>query len=138
MAVLDVNWNPSARQLRQFAVMLAVLLGLVAAWLFRTGQSPTGALAATIAAAASALLAAFRPARMRIVYVAWMVAAFPIGWLVSHLLLAAVFYLVITPIGMIMRICRYDPLQRRFDRQADTYWQPRQDRDDPQRYFKQY
>lgn len=138
MAVLDVNWNPSTRQLRQFAVMLAALLGLVAAWLCWTGQSPPGALAATIAAAASALLAAFRPAWTRIVYVAWMAAAFPIGWLVSHLLLAAVFYLVITPIGLILRICRYDPLQRRFDRQADTYWQPRQDRDDPQRYFKQY
>lgn len=138
MAVLEMNWHPSARQLRQFALMLAALLALLAGWLFWTSPSPTGASAAAVAAAASALLGMFWPARMRIVYVAWLAAAFPIGWLVSHLLLAAIYYAVITPVGLIMRICRYDPLQRRFDRQADTYWQPREERNDPKRYFKQY
>jgi hypothetical protein len=67
-----------------------------------------------------------------------MAAVFPIGWLVSHLLLAAIYYLVVTPIGVMMRVCRYDPMQRRFDRQAATYWKPRRNTDDPQRYFKQY
>ena len=75
---------------------------------------------------------------MRGVYVVWMAAVFPIGWLVSHLLLAAIYYLVITPIGIMMRVCGYDPMQRRWDRQATTYWKPRRDTDDPKRYFKQY
>jgi hypothetical protein len=63
---------------------------------------------------------------------------FPIGWTVSHLLLAAIYYLAIAPIGVIMRVCGYDPMQRRFDRNAETYWKRRQDRDDTKRYFKQY
>lgn len=67
-----------------------------------------------------------------------MVAAHPIGWLISHLLLASIYYAVIAPIARVMRVAGYDPWHRRWDAQAETYWKPRRDRDDPQRYFKQY
>jgi hypothetical protein len=46
--------------------------------------------------------------------------------------------LVITPIGVIMRVCGYDPMQRRCDRNAETYWKRRENQDDTKRYFKQY
>jgi hypothetical protein len=137
---LDINWNPSDKQLRQFSLLLAVLLGGLAGWL--TWKSHSAALVAGLGtvAAAAGLIGLLCPGLMRVVYVVWMAAAFPIGWLVSHLLLAAIYYLVITPIGVIMRVCGYDPMQRRFDRQAKTYWKPRedQDKDDTKRYFKQY
>jgi membrane protein YdbS with pleckstrin-like domain len=137
MAILDVNWNPTAKQLRQFSLLLVVFLAALG-WLFWKSQSPAWAITATTAAVVSGLIGILRPNLMRVVYVAWLAAAFPIGWLVSHLLLAAIYYLVITPIGVMMRICRYDPLQRRFDPQAETYWKPREDRRDSKRYFKQY
>ena len=138
--MLDINWNPSDKQLRQFSLLLAVLLGGLAGWL--AWKSHSAALVAGLGtvAAAAGLIGILRPGLMRVVYVVWMAAAFPIGWFVSHLLLAAIYYLVITPIGVIMRVCGYDPMQRRFDRQAKTYWKPRedQDKDDTKRYFKQY
>jgi hypothetical protein len=34
MALLDINWNPSARQLRQFSLLLAAVLTAVALWLY--------------------------------------------------------------------------------------------------------
>ncbi len=138
MAVLEINWSPTGRQLRQFALLLALLLGGLTGWLVWKAQPLCWVAAAGTAAAVAGAIGVFRPSLMRAVFVGWMVAVFPLGWLVSHLLLAAIYYLIITPIGMLMRFCGYDPMQRRLDRQAATYWQPRQKDDDPQRYFKQY
>ena len=72
------------------------------------------------------------------IFMGWLGAVFPIGWVISHLLLGIVFYLVVFPIGLMMRMFRYDALGRRFDRDAKSYWKKREARDDPRRYFKQY
>jgi hypothetical protein len=71
-------------------------------------------------------------------YIGWMYLAFPIGWTVSHVLLAVTYYLVLTPIGLIMRAVGRDPMRRRLDPEAKSYWiEHRPDRD-PSRYFRQY
>ncbi len=136
--MIDINWNPSARQLRQFALLLAALLIGVASWLYWKSPASGWVAVALSAAGVAGGIGLLCPRLMRIVYVAWMAAVFPIGWTVSHVLLAAIYYLVITPIGVIMRVCRYDPLQRRFDRNAKTYWKRREEQNDTKRYFKQY
>ena len=78
------------------------------------------------------------PGVRRWVFLGWMYAALPIGWAVSHLLLAIVFYLVITPIGLTMHLFRYDPMSRRIDRDAKTYWVRRDPESDMARYFRQF
>ena len=50
-----------------------------------------------------------------------MFAVFPIGWVVSHLLLGVVYFLVLTPIGLTLRALGRDPLERRFDQSASSY-----------------
>ena len=52
-------------------------------------------------------------------------ATTPIGWLLSNGLLAAAYYLLLTPIGMVLRLAGHDALRSRIDREATTYWQPR-------------
>jgi hypothetical protein len=37
-----------------------------------------------------------------------------------------VFYAVVTPMGVAMRLAGRDPMRRRFDRAADSYWIDRQ------------
>ena len=138
MTVFEINWNPSARQLRQFALVLTALLVAAALWLY-VKSAPLHWVAATLLAAVTAGgIGVARPTLMRAVYVVWMAAVFPLGWTVSHVLLAAIYYLVLAPLGVIMRVCGYDPMQRRFDRNARTYWRRREDHDDTKRYFKQY
>lgn len=78
------------------------------------------------------------PAVCRKMYIGWMWAAEPIGWTISHAILGIVFYLVITPIGLVMRGLGRDPMQRKFDRQATTYWQVRQPVTDVKRYYRQF
>lgn len=42
--------------------------------------------------------------------------------LVSPVMMAVIFYLVVTPMGLLMRWRGKDPLHRRFDRAATSYW----------------
>ena len=82
------------------------------------------------------LYTAVRPLQ-RPLYYAWMHMVFPIGWVVSHLALAIVFYGVVTPLGLVMRLFGRDKLERRIDPKAKTYWTERPADTDPSRYLRQ-
>jgi len=138
MAVIDIKWNPTSKELRQFAGLQLIFFALVAAWLHHRVGSSVGAVAVLSVSILACVLGLLWPRCLRWVFVGWILAVFPIGWLVSHTLLAILFYLVFTPVGIIMRLCGYDPMHRRWDRDADSYWKPRTPPDDTQRYFKQY
>ena len=62
----------------------------------------------------------------------------PIGFVVSHIVMAVMFYVILTPVGLVFRLIGRDPLQRRFDRQAASYWVPRERVTDPRRYYRQF
>ena len=78
------------------------------------------------------------PTFMRYVYVTWMALFFPLGWTVSMVILSSIYYLVVSPIGLIMRLCGHDPCARRPDPAATSYWKPRRPAADVQRYFRQF
>jgi len=140
MALLDVNWRPSSSDLRIFAGLLWLfLLGMGAACFYPT-LLDTRLLVLIVATTVMLLVGLLFPALLRPIYLGWMVVAFPIGWCVSHLLMAIIFYLIVTPVGLIMRLVGYDPLYRYFDRSASTYWQRRDTShpEDLERYFRQY
>ncbi len=138
MALLDINWHPVPRDLRIFAGLLIPFGMIVAGILYTRCDSITPSLVMLIVTGVGGLLGLVAPQLIRPVYVVWMALAFPIGWTVSHLLMLAVFYLVITPIGLMMRLCGRDPMQRRWDRSAKSYWLARPRHDDPPRYFRQF
>lgn len=136
MALMEIRWQPSRRELKQFGGLLALLLGGLAFWNRAAGTTVLvvyGSLLLLVA-----LLAWLRPSWLRPVYVAWMCLAFPIGWVVSHLLLAAIFYLLLTPLGWLLSLGGYDPLRRRWDTSLDSYWESRKLSTDPRRYFRQF
>ena len=137
--MIEIKWDPTTRELRQFAgIWFPGFFILVGGYvLHRTGSLPW---AATIWAAAFTVSAVGYavPAFMRWVFVGMTLLAFPIGWVVSHVMLATIFFLVITPLGLVVRLLRGDLLQQQFDRSATSYWLPREPARDPARYFKQF
>lgn len=138
MAITTFNRNPSPADLRTFGRLLVpfvALFGVVVR--LRTG-SAGGALAVWIAGGllAAAFLAV--PAARRPIFVGWSAVTYPIGWLVSHAVLAVVFYLVITPIGVVLRRVSRDPLDRRFEPTRPSYWTERHGVPAVGRYFRQF
>lgn len=78
------------------------------------------------------------PRLRRPVYVGMSLAVYPIGWVLSHVILLAVFMLVVTPIALLLRALGQDPMQRRFDPSMPSYWVPHRPADDFRRYFQQF
>jgi hypothetical protein len=72
---------------------------------------------------------------LRPVHAAWMKFAHALGWLNTRLLLGVFFYLVLTPVALVLRLAGKDLLQQRLDRSARTYWIKREPAQfDPDRY----
>ena len=117
----EVIKPPSRTHLRQFAGLFLVIFGGMAGWRWLHGRHDTSTILLGAAAVIVGIPGMIAPALVRPIYTGWMIAAFPIGWTVSRIILGAIFYVVITPIGMIFRLSGRDAMQRKRRSQA-TYW----------------
>lgn len=133
----DIDRKPTSRTLRQFAALCLIVFGSLAFWQ-GLGRGNT-ALAAVLAAAALTLgpLGLLWPQAIRWVYVGWMMAAFPIGWMISQLLFFAVFFGILTPLALVFRLAGRDLLLRRPCRQRESYWAPKPQPTDSASYLRQ-
>jgi len=136
--VIDLNLNPSKKELRTFGLIALAFLALIGWIVFRrSGSTPIGASIAGVGLILAALGLAI-PQALRPVWIVLMIVNYPIGWVVTHVVMALIFYLVVTPVGVIMRLTGRDPMERAFDRSTKTYWKPRRTDHDSARYLRQY
>jgi len=139
MAVIEINRNPTRRQLNQFGFIwlgFLVLFGAIARFKL---DAPNLALGLWVAALVVPVVGWLIPSVMRAVFLGMSYAAWPIGFVVSHVILALVYYLVFTPVGLAMRIFGYDPMKRGFDEDVSSYWVTRDPAAaEPKRYFRQF
>ena len=132
----DIQFSPSNKTLRQFAGLFLAVFGSLALYEWRAGDDFRLALAYGIAAVTVGGLGLVWPRLVRPVFVGWSVVAFPIGWIVSTLVLGVLFYGIFTPIGLAFRAAGRDVLAlRRQD--ATTYWKVKPAAKDPREYFRQ-
>jgi len=68
-----------------------------------------------------AIWAFMAPDSMRGLYQGWMRVALLIGNTINKIILAIVFYLVIFPMGIVMRMMGKDPMRRSFDKDVASY-----------------
>ena len=130
--------HASPKELRQFAGIMFVCLALLGGLFLWRGKSYFWCffvLSAVFAGLGLALPAALGPVRK-----AWMKLSAVIGWFMSRLILTVLFYLVLTPIGLVLRLLGKDILKVRFAHSSPgTYWVPKPDRDDQnQDYTRQF
>ena len=135
--MITINRNPGAKDLRVFAALLILFVLTVSAlakWRF---DSPVWGMRILYGGLALVLVYLLVPRLRRYIYLGWMFAAFPIGWVVSHLLLATIFYLILTPIGLLLRLMGKD-LMRSRPQDVASYWEAHNPGTDSSRYFRQY
>jgi hypothetical protein len=136
MSLIRINVNPSGRQLLVFAAAWLAFLGVIGAESWHHGRHATAGALWTLAALVP-LVGAFSRAALRFVFVGLSYATRPIGIVVSYVVLALVYYLALTPIGLTMRLLRHDPLARKFEPDAESYWTPRNRTKPVETYFDQ-
>jgi hypothetical protein len=64
--------------------------------------------------------------------------AFPIGFVLSYVIMGALYFLIIGPIAVALRLAGRDPMRRARDPQAASYWTPARPARDKESYFHQY
>ncbi len=138
MAMIEIDRDPSQSALRWFGLLMLLFFCLVGGIVYLKTETLT--VSAWLGGLGVVLCALYYvvPGLRRPLYLGWMYAALPIGWVVSHLLLAAVYYLVLTPIGLLMRLFGWDPMARRLDPGATSYWVAHEAAADRTRYFRQF
>jgi hypothetical protein len=80
----------------------------------------------------------FAPPALRFVYAFWMMLALFLGWIMSRVLLTFVFFLVVTPIGVLQRLCGKRAIEFGFKSEETTYWQSRTTPPVPSDYERQF
>ena len=138
MALIEINKDPSRRELHWFGGIFGIFFGLIGGLIWWRFDAPGVTRVLWVGAATILVFFYAFPKIRRPVYLGWMYASFPIGWVVSHTILALIYYLLFTPMGLLMRLFNRDTMQRRFDRSGKTYWVPHNPQGDPGRYFQQF
>ena len=134
----DIPKNPTGKVLRQFsAAWLVFFLALGARQYFSRGHHQAGLLLGAIAIVIGGL-GLLKPSALRWLFVGWMVLAFPIGWAISQIMLALMFYGLLTPIAFLFRVKGRDLLSRKPSPQRASFWIPKQTPQDVRTYFRQY
>ena len=129
-----VNWRPDARELRRFAVAMLIgfaVLGLLATW--RASGISTGAVVLWIIGVVLAI-AAFVPGLGRVAYLAVYLPTSIIGFVVSNIILTLMFFFVITPLGILLRLMGKDFLQQ----QRQKRWTPITRIKNEDSYYRQF
>lgn len=138
MSLIRIHRDPSRRQLAVFAVGWTLSLVLIG-WLFPLVLGDFSLRAACWGAAVIVpAIGLAVPGFLKGTYLVSAYAALPIGLVVSYAILGVIYYLVLTPVGLVLRLRGYDPLNRTFHPQADTYWVERETPADTNRYFRQF
>jgi hypothetical protein len=137
MGLIVFQTKPTARVLRQFAgAWLIFFLVLAANQIWRRGHSSAGIALAIVALIG--IVGLVKPNLMRWLFIAASAAAFPIGWVVSHVALLIMFYGVVTPMAFFFRMRRRDTLQLRAKAEQASFWIDREEEPKPERYLKQF
>jgi len=134
----DIQFDPDRKTLRQFAGLWLVVFSGMALW--QTLVRGRGSLGLSIGALALVVGVAglTRPEWVRLIYIGWMVLAFPIGWTVSQVMLLLMYFGLFAPIGLVFRLIARDPLQRARRTGIESYWTPKPVPADVKSYFKQF
>lgn len=112
--------TPPRKQLRDFGLLLGVVFPLLLGWLLPALRNH-GFQAWTLWIGIPALsLGILAPRTLIWPYRGWMALGHILGWINSHIILGAVFLLVLQPIAAVMRLKGYDPLRRR-QTEKNTY-----------------
>ena len=126
MALIKVDWNPSAKKVREFGLILLSLSVIAGLWRHWSVLGPAGAALGVLATALPSSLGLW-------IYKAWMGVAFVIGSILSPIILGLIYFGLFTPLALIMRLIGRDALRLKRPL-TDTYWTPMNMPDDKTYY----
>jgi len=127
-----------SKDLRHFGEVLAFILIIFGAIQFLKHRI---LLSEWLAASGLIIICAslIKPLVLKPVYAVFLKVTHAIGWFNTRVILVVIYFVVITPIAVVIRIFGKDPLDRKIIKQAHTYWVKRPaDRTDKVKLERQF
>jgi hypothetical protein len=112
----------SQETLRSFGLMLAGFLAAIFGVLFPLLGSKAIPTWPWVCASIILLPSLFKPEILKGIYIPWMKLGSILGWINTRIILSVLFYGLITPIGLILRLFGYNALEPKFDNSATSYF----------------
>jgi len=139
MSLAEIKWHPDRKELRNFAIVTLIAPAVISVLLYFLKGLPIQWCAIICAGGLIVFLSSFVSIKTtRIIYLSLILITLPIGYIVSFILLAAFYFLLLTPVGFAFRLLGRDPLGRKFDPEADSYWIAHQPPEGLDRYFHRF
>ena len=133
-----ITRKQSQRAEREFGLVVGGVLILLSTWWLYRGKFHSASHVTLPLGAALVLLGLVLPRALVLPNKAWMALAEVLSFVTTRIILAFVFFLVVTPIGFIKRLFGWDPLHRRAGPSV-SYWKPYSERQrDPRHYEKMF
>jgi len=120
------NIKDDKTTLRKFGLTVGTVLLLVGFVLYLTGKSSS-----VVFGGVGVLLILFGlilPNTLKPLNKIWMTLAVMLGWFMSRVILTILFYLILTPIGMMAKIFGKKFLNLKIDKGAKSYWEKRENK----------
>lgn len=144
MILGDVDWNPTDRKLRQFAVTGALVVAVFCS--MAASRSPMGTLVAIremwlalVAALGLALGGWVFPQALRYPFVGLSLVTIPVGMVVAEIIMLLLWCVLFVPLGWSLRLLGRTPLNRAFaDPQCASYWQKKTSATNAASYYRQF
>jgi len=127
--------RPSFRAEREFGLVVGGVFVLLGTWWLFRGKLTGVAQVLVSLGTLLVLLGIIAPSVLVYPNKAWMKLAEALSFVSTRIILAFVYFLVLTPIGLTKRAMGWDPLHRRADR-IDSYWRPYSQRQRNPRHFE--
>lgn len=113
----------SYRTERDFGLLVGGVLLALGGWWFYRGKYTALSGLLLVVGTTLALAGALRPKLLVVPNRLWMGMAEAMGFVMTRVILGVVFFLFVTPIGLVRRLFGGDPLGRRAGR-TESYWKP--------------
>lgn len=131
------NIKSDKKELRKFSLVIGIFLGLLGglSWWRSTGHYSW----LFVITMAFLFVGFGRPMLLKPIHKVWMTLAILMGWIVTRIILSVLFYLIVTPIGLSVRLLGKNTLDLKFDDDTSSYWilrkEFKKDRSDYERQF---
>lgn len=139
MSIIEIDYNPNRKKLRDFgliALVASIVLSLV---LYFFKHLAIQWIFVIIGIGLFIFLSSLISLRLtKIIYLGLTYLTFPIGYVLSFLVMSIFYFLIITPVGLVFKITGKDPLHKKYNKAAKSYWIKRQAPDKLDRYFHQF
>ena len=119
--MIDEHKPATDSDLRSFGLLTGALFVAIFGLVFPFLRHRAYPLWPWIVAIALAIPALVYPRSLRYVHWIWIRIGFVLGWINSRIVLTILFFVVILPMGLLMRAFGRDPVSRKLDPDATTY-----------------